>query len=104
MAFFKCIHAHTHKDVVERRQVRRRDDTVTIVDNSVIVNISPGAYGHKNIKVGDVYEINGRLAEKARRNIEYFKEVDEPGSVMIDDKLDPIKNNSNKNKKHAHSR
>lgn len=38
------------------------------------IEVSAGAYGHDNIKVGDVLEINGPLADKARRN-PMFREV-----------------------------
>lgn len=38
------------------------------------VEVSVGAYGHENIKVGQVLEINGPLADKARRN-PMFKEL-----------------------------
>ena len=72
MAHFECIKTHIAKQVIERVQVRRQDDTVTLIDKARDVTITPGAYGHEDIKVGKVYEIKGRLAEKARKNTEYF--------------------------------
>lgn len=38
------------------------------------VLVSAGAYGHENIEIGQVLEINGSLADKARRN-PMFQEV-----------------------------
>lgn len=77
MALFKCIKTHTHASTVERRQIKGPNDTVRVVEIDREIVITPGAYGHENIKVDEVYEINGRLAEKARRNTEYFTEVKE---------------------------
>lgn len=75
MALFKCIKAHTEADVVQREQRRGAGDKVVVIEVERTIAISPGAYGHENIKVDGVYEINGRLAEKARLNTEYFEEV-----------------------------
>lgn len=85
MAHFECLKTHTEAVVVERTQMRKRDDTVTVVESLRTVEITPSAYGHKNIKVGEVYEINGPLAIKARANIDYFLEVKKRGRPKKDE-------------------
>jgi hypothetical protein len=79
MAHFECLKTHTQKTVIERRQMRKRDDTTTVIEALSVVDITPGAYGHENIKVGEVYEINAPFDVKARGNTEYFKEVKKRG-------------------------
>lgn len=78
MPYFKCIKTHTETTAVERTQMRKRNDTVTVVESVRVIDITPGAYGHEHIKVDGVYEIKGHLAKKARTNTEYFEEVKKP--------------------------
>jgi len=75
MPLFKCIKTHTTASVTRRKQTRSAADIVRVVEFQEDVAITPGAYGHENIKVGEEYEINGHLAIKARKNTEYFEEV-----------------------------
>ena len=42
----------------------------------------PGAYGHENIHVGDIIELDGHLADKAARNPD-FEEVFEAPKVEV---------------------
>lgn len=78
MAYFEVLKTHTEKTVVRRRQVKDKDGNVSVVEYIESLAFSPAAYGHEDISVGQVLEINGPLAEKAKRNREYFKEVDKP--------------------------
>lgn len=78
MAFFEVLKTHTEKTVVRRRQRKDKDGNVSVVEYIETLAIKPGAYGHENIEVGQVLEINGPLADKAARNREYFKAVDKP--------------------------
>ncbi len=89
MPYFKCIKAHTEKTVIERTQMRKRNDTVTVVESVRVIDIAPGAYGHEGIKVGGVYEIKGDLAQKARANTEYFEEVEKPKKLSSSQKPKP---------------
>ena len=66
MAKFKVMYLDDQKII--HTQVPGR----VIKKNITITNVR--AYGHENIKVGDVLEINGPLADKARRN-PMFREV-----------------------------
>ncbi len=78
MAYFEVLKTHTEKTVIRRKQRKDRDGNVSVVEFIESVAISPGAYGHENISVGQVLEINGPLAAKASNNREYFKQVEEP--------------------------
>ena len=87
MALFRCIKCHTTASVTRRKQVRGAGDIVQVVEFQEDITFKPGAYGHEDIEVGGEYEINGRLAEKARNNTEYFEEV-LPVAVVADTSKD----------------
>jgi len=42
---------------------------------------SPGAYGHTNIKEGDILDIDGFLADKAANNPDFEEVFEEPVKV-----------------------
>jgi len=75
MAKFKVLETIEQVSYVEKKKRRGKFGWVW-VEQEVTECISPGAYGHEDIKVGDILEINGHLADKARRN-PMFEEVKE---------------------------
>lgn len=88
MAYFEVVKTITETNVIERRQRRDKSGNVSVVESIRVVHIKPGAYGHEDIKVGQVLEINAPFDIKARGNTDFFKEVKEP---VKDSKKEPKK-------------
>ena len=74
MAYFEVVRTDKEKTVLVKKTVRDEHGNNVVVQDEVDKTFQANAYGHEDINVGDVLEINGHLAEKARRN-PYFKEV-----------------------------
>lgn len=81
MAKFKVLRCTTEETYIERKHVKNKQGNNVLIEREVTREISPAAYGHENIKVGDVLEITGHLAAKARRNPD-FEEVSDTGAVI----------------------
>lgn len=75
MAYFQVLKIDTEKTVMKREQFIDSEKNNQTREVYETIQLTPGAYGHENIKEGDVLEINGRLAEKAAANKEHFKKV-----------------------------
>ena len=75
MAYFEVLDIDMEKTILKREQFRDSEGNNHTREVYETVKITPGAYGHENIKKGDVLEINGYLAKKAAANKQHFKKV-----------------------------
>ena len=66
----------TGRSAVVSRPFKKLSERGALGSFQETIEVSAGAYGHENIKVGDVLEINGPQTEKARKN-PMFREVTE---------------------------
>ena len=78
MASFEVLNVRTESEVSYREISRDKSGKTLSYDVVETKKFKPGAYGHKNIKVGDVIEIKSDfLAGKARKNPDFSEVVDE---------------------------
>ena len=75
MAYFEVLDIDTEKTILKREQFRDSEGNNQTREVYATVKITSGAYGHENIKKGDVLEISGHLAKKAAANKKHFKKV-----------------------------
>ena len=85
MAKFEVIKLDRDKTITKIVNGKDADGNKISVLEYEDVTIKVGAYGYEDIHVGDVLELSGHLAEKARRNTEYFREVrdEKPKDVQV---------------------
>lgn len=78
MAHFKVLNTRTSSTVHSRGISRDKSGKTTSFDVVEDVKFKPGAYGHEDIKVGDIIELTtDHLISKARNNPD-FEEVKKP--------------------------
>lgn len=75
MAKFEVIYLITEVTYMKKSRVVDKEGSVHMLEVETTKKTTPGAYGHEDIHVGDVLEINGQMADKARSNTKFFKEV-----------------------------
>ena len=75
MPYFEVLDIDTEKTILKREQFRDKEGNNQTREVYETIQLTPGAYGHENIKKGDVLEISGYLAKKAAANKQYFKKV-----------------------------
>lgn len=74
MPKFQVIKTDKEKTVLIKKTVKDESGNNVVVQEEVDKTFQANAYGHEDINVGDVLEINGHLARKAKAN-PWFKEV-----------------------------
>jgi hypothetical protein len=80
MAKFKVLRIDNKHTIRRIRVVKDEAGNKVPVEEFEDVVMKVGAYGHNDIKVGQVLELDEYFSEKARKNKEYFAEVPEKAS------------------------
>ena len=75
MSYFEVLKVDTEKTIIRREQFRDSEGNNQTREVYETKQLTPGAYGHENIKKGDVLELKGHLAAKAAANKDRFKKV-----------------------------
>ena len=74
MASFEVIHCHTEVTYFQKKRVVDKEGSLHIRQIEMTKPVKAGFYGVEDVKVGDVIQLTGVMAEKARNNPD-LKEV-----------------------------
>ncbi len=97
MRKFKVLNCKTEVQVGEIKRYRDNDGNMREIMQYRKVKagekgFNPSAYGHEGIKVGDVLEIDGHLADKAANNPDFEEVLD----IVVPQEEAPAQNKAKK--------